>query len=369
MKKQFTKTMAVILALIMLCAAMPLTAFAATTHKHPGYNWTTWDGKTTLYPGGYYCLEDDIVLSSTVLISGNISVYLCLNGYSITCEDTAFSIYSGSSLSILDCTVIGKIETTSNKTTIINNGHLTISGGTIKSTGSTVYTGANAYTYVYGGRIKSSEGTALYKAVTSYVGVYGGEVHGGSEAIGGPGKDSAGLGSLVIDGGTITTDSTYSCINLANGNLTINDGIINGGVYVHDAAGTTKISGGTINSTNDGWVSISSNKITITGGEINTESISLYGNANISGGKFNYTRRALYYPTGCVLRGSDNVISGGDFSGCESVTIEGKTSVTGGTFNDIYVYDNSLHLSGSPVIETLTITKPNSVSATNPTRP
>ena len=123
MKKTFRKVMALLLVVMIIITAVPMTAFSAdTTHSHPmcgsscrctdkhsNLTWTAWDGTTRMYNGNYY-LEKDIVLSSTMILDYSYVSYLCLNGHSITCEDMVFDIYSNRTLMITDCVGTGKID-------------------------------------------------------------------------------------------------------------------------------------------------------------------------------------------------------------------------------------------------------------------
>ena len=174
MLKRCTKNAIAMLLLagMLLMLLPPMQVHAATTHSHPlcgtscscssshaNETWQVWDGTSRMYSNyGHYYLEEDIVLDSTVILDYSYTTYLCLNGHTITCEDTVFDIYSYRSLLITDCKGTGKIETTGNSCTISNNKYLSIWGGTIlnsSSFGSAIDAFRGTTTYVCKGRVES----------------------------------------------------------------------------------------------------------------------------------------------------------------------------------------------------------------------
>ena len=341
-------------------------AEAATTHSHPicgkscacassshsSEEWTVWDGTTRMYSNyGHYYLEEDIVLSSTVILDYGYTTYLCLNGHTITCEDTVFDIYSYRSLLITDCKGTGVIESTNASCTIGNNKYLSVWGGNIINSSDDAicaYEGTN--TFICGGRVEGKNGYAIYGQPGSHIQVQGGTVHGGWSAISsGYDYSSAPLGSLTVKGGVISCENGYDTLDVQNGNFNMSGGRVVGNVSVYDQDGTTTVSGGTIT----GYLYTDSNQVSITGGDLELDSSC---ETTISAGTF---RRV------CMFNGPNTTISAGNFTNCEEVILNGQTWIYGGYFDTIQVNDGPLYLSGVPEINSLQVRNPKTVSAQN----
>lgn len=383
--KKHVKLLSLLVSVLMIFSVMSTTGFAETeTHSHPvcgnacvcasgshrNNNWKVWDGKTTLYDG-YYYLEEDIVLSSTKILNYSYTTHLCLNGHSITCNDTVFDIYSNRSLVITDCVGTGLIETAggnSYSSTINNARSLTIWNGTIKNSnknGLAIYTGyynippilsvcggtidgvyagiqagENAIVEIYEGTVQGQTyGIELSPA--SVLNIYGGTVKSVlSSAISGWGDNNISKATLIrVSGGTITS-AAKSAINLPNMRFEISGGYIYGDISCFcDYFYENTISGGTI----DGRISAClKDQTTITGGEFLKE-VNLHNTVSISGGTFKAPVIIGYDPSSIV-----NVCS-----------------ITGGTFEKIIMNDGHLYISNNPSIKNLKIRKPNLVSASN----
>lgn len=342
----------------MATASSPAANAAATTHSHPvcgkscsctsdshpNFKWNAWDGTTTLQNGNYY-LTQDVVLDSTMILNYSYVTYLCLNGHSITCEDTVFNIYSTRSLYITDCVGTGVIETTNDAYTITNNRLLSVWGGTIRNSCeyafSAILTGKNTNTYVRGGTVESSKyGDAIFSDVGSRVYIYDGNIKGYRSAIGGQDDTTDTIGTLTISGGHMSSTQGYGVLDIQNGSLTMSGGYVDGNVEVYDTLGTTTISGGTIN----GFLYTYSGNTIVKGGEME---IDASGNTEIYAGTF---RGENYF------RGENTSIFGGNFatSTNSDVYIRGKTWICGGYFNTIWAYSGTpLYLSGVPEIDVI----------------
>ena len=376
-RTQLRKIVCTLLCVFILLGSLPLTGFAAeeaaapvtaSTHSHPicgsrcscasdthsSSTWNAWDGTTTLY-SGYYYLTEDIVLDSTMILNYSYTTYLCLNGHSITCEDTVFDIYSYRSLLISDCVGTGKIESTDSWCTIGNSKYLSVWGGNIlNSSGDSGLAAINAYpgttTYVCGGRVEGTECTAIFSDPSSNIYIQGGTIHGGgsSAAIYGNGG-SEGYGSLTISGGRITTGSSpWAISSVYVDRFSMTGGYVGGSIDIYSDQGTSTMSGGTINGTLS-----TGNKAIVTGGDLAAD---FAGDAEINAGTF---RGSSY------ISGSNNTISGGDFTNCDILNISGKTWIYGGYFSTVHVGNAALYLSGIPDIETLEVTYPSVISAQN----
>lgn len=342
----------------MATASSPAANAAATTHSHPicgkncsctsdshpDFKWIAWDGTTTLGGGNYY-LTKDVVLSKTMILNYNYITYLCLNGHSITCEDTVFDIYSTRSLYITDCVGTGVIETTNDAYTITNNRLLSVWDGTIRNSCeyafSAILTGKNTSTYVRGGTVESSKyGDAIFSDVGSRVYIYDGNIKGYRSAIGGQDDTTDTIGTLTISGGHMSSTQGYGVLDIQNGSLTMSGGYVDGNVEVYDELGTTTISGGTIN----GFLYTYSGNTIVNGGEME---IDASGNTEIYAGTFHGEN---------YFRGENTSIFGGNFatSTDSDVYIRGKTWICGGYFNTIWAYSGTpLYLSGVPEIDVI----------------
>lgn len=376
MKKSFRKFLSILLVLIMVASVIPLSVFAAsTTHSHPvcgnrctcasdthySSNWIAWDGTTKLYNGDYY-LTKDIVLDSTIVLDYSYSTRLCLNGHSITCEDTVFDIYSYRSLLITDCMGTGKIESTNSGQTISNNNLLSIWGGTILNSskgynGVAIMSRSDTVTYVCGGRVESSNGSAIYYQLPGAdIGILGGTVHGNYSTISGDLSGNENYGSVEISGGRVSSEQYYVALDLMHPNFTMTGGYVEGDIY---ADGTITLSGGTIDGSLVSWdgngtISVTG-PINMTGG-YESEWI-LSGNTTVSAGT---------YHKDCRI-GPNTTISAGNFTDCPNVYMLGTTWLYGGYFNDVWVEgDKPFYLSGVPDIDTLHVGYRGVVSAQNP---
>ncbi len=373
MKKLFSK-IGIIVAFILLFS---VTAFAETeAHSHPicgsscdcepsthsSSAWTAWDGTTKMY-SGYYYLTKDVVLDSTIILDYSYSTFLCLNGHSITCEDTVFDIYSYRSLTITDCVGTGKISSNSEHLgTINNNKYLCVWGGTILCSG-TYGSAIDAYsytnTYIRGGRIES-EYAAIHTFPGCNIDISGGVVYGGDSgyAISGQGGTPKPC-NITISGGLLSSSNKYSTVDIQGGSLTMSGGKIEGSAVIHESDyGTTAtiIRGGTI----DGYLYSYTNTTVITGGTINGSNsyyLGTYfkGDTEISAGTINGD---------ISFEGESTTVTGGNLS--EGTTyIKNKTWICGGSFDVICVDDAPLYLSGVPDINTIEVGYPSVVSAQN----
>jgi len=306
-----------IAAAAMICTVMFALGVSAATHSHPicgascdctntthanSATWTAWDGSTKM-TSGYYYLTKDVELSQTMVLNNSYSTaYLCLNGHTISCtNDIVFNIYSSFTLYICDCKGSGAVKTTNGFAAIQNNNKLTIFSGSVigENYSSAIYNCSGKSVTVYGGEITSTQGSPIYS--DGNVTVYDGKISGKWDSI------------------TVTSDASP-------GNLQIYDGEFNGTVG-NSSNGSTIITGGVFNDTQNGW----------------GYSLSCEGKATISGGTFN---------------GICN--------------FSGATSISGGNFNCNVFYGDSISLSGSsaklylngnPSINQIGVSYPNAISA------
>lgn len=359
MKKSFGKILSILLVLTLIVSAVPVSVSAASsTHSshpicgssctctdksHGNYtSWTAWDGTTKMYNGNYY-LTKDVVLDSTMILDYGYQTVLCLNGYSITCEDPVFYIYSYRSLWITDCKGTGKIESTGN-TAIRNNKYVSIWGGTVKGDFYGIEAFSGTTTYVCGGRVEGGYyGIDMFQDAD--VEISGGVLHGDVYAVDVRGiSSSSKVGNFKISGGRITDG-----LNLPYVNFTMTGGYVDGEVWASWEALTSKVTGGTIN----GIYSADASQNEISGGNFN--GTFLLENSVINGGKFRN-----------IVQVDNATISAGDFSDCDYVGIYGTTWIYGGYFSEVIAGEDAVcSISGLPEIDTIQIAKPGNVSAQN----
>lgn len=265
--------------------------------------WTEWTG--TVADGGHYYLTKDVSVTSTIAITKDVTVSICLNGYKMngdTTLDRIFNVYG--TLNICDHKTGGKYagEVISNRTNTSKTGGVfytqnsatsgygvvNLYGGTLKATGQMKNGGIcglgndfNMYDGTLTGGNASSQGGNIYMETNkdSQFIMYGGTISGGTagggggnlragnicKLLGGTIQGGVGTGSggnMRINSGTTTIDGTniiggtsteYNGGNIYNdaGDLEIKSGTISGGAAVNGGniaikrAGTV-ISGGKI---------------------------------------------------------------------------------------------------------------------------
>jgi len=264
-------------------------------HTCQGEKWTAWGDdvaeRTTLpTTNGSYYLVDNIVLPTEQKVSAGAEVYLCLNGYNITCADNnVYSVFGA--LHIYDCTQTG-----------------TVSGGD-STNGGTFYVGDTGTLTIHGG-IMTASGTAksggvAYIAAGGTVEMYGGTVTGGHSTD--YGGNVSNFGTLKLVDGTIEKGST-------TGNA--------GNIY---NKGVLEIQGGSVVDP------VKSANILLTTGSTTT----------ISGGllRGNTTYNIRIWDSG-VLNITGGEVLSGSFTGNGSAVYTdkgGKITVTGGTVSDVAV--------------------------------
>ena len=237
------------------------TTCTESGHKKP--TWAAWDGtKDITYDANgvaYVYLTQDVTRSDYLLVGNNQTLYLCLNGHSITKSGYNYTIYiaDDGALTLCDCEPNGKKGcithvlkddgTRSGDRGVAARGSFTMYGGEIANNNGGVTVGfkssrsqsIGSFT-MYGGTIRDNE-------LTTTSGTEGG---GGVRV----NEDS----SFTMYGGTICDNEA---LNAANG----------GGVYVkngHFIMNGGEITGNTCEKYRGGGVYISGKTIQVTGGTI-----------------------------------------------------------------------------------------------------
>lgn len=337
-------------AVLLLCATLCMTNVTALaddgTHTHPicgtthtdigdhtgecaDVVWTAWDGTSDIDYGddntAYVYLSGNAARSEQLPVKDGKTLYLCLNGYSITrttdstdAFDAVIRVYGNAQLVLCDCKGSGTIthsadvygrgvrlgDSSSTGDFIMYGGE--ISGNRIDISAHSAAAGDGAgvesqqsdFT-MYGGKItnnhvingSSNEGGGVNMHTGGTFTMYGGEISGNACSDTGGGVISVGT-YLKLYGGTIsnnTADKRGGGV-FTNMTLTISDGITitgnkseqGGGIYTYDE------------------------NITINGGNI-TGNTATYG-----GGVYHI----------------------GDYRTCDTLTISGSATITGNTATD-----------------------------------
>ena len=93
-----------------------------------------WDGSGSLDTDGYYYLTKDVSATGRTGISVSADVHLCLNGFTISGTERAFTVSKDASLTICDCSEekTGKITSSGRYGyTVSLAGEMTLYGGEI----------------------------------------------------------------------------------------------------------------------------------------------------------------------------------------------------------------------------------------------
>ena len=372
------------------------------THITNTPTWTAWDGTDTI--GNDFFKDSDtkyLYLSRDVEISNKWTdtkvpegktLYLCLNGHSLTRKASNYTIYVEGTLVLCDCNGNGS-----------GRGKGAISHGE-KDDGSLygaegVYVTKNATFTMYGGKICNNNGGVLVSdgTFTMYDGeisgntrtetsssnssggggvcvkkywdggqdigkfyMYGGKICNNTYIgpnLGGGGVYASGTGEFIIQGGEITGNQcSYNGTNTSNG-------AFGGGLYISDAHSKLRIENSTIsNNTCDGEgggiFAISSGESSITNctisGNSATGTNSLGGGLTFQNSTFTLKECAITdnKTAGqggaiCLMTSDANLTlsNGLKFSGnVQGCTADENGKLTGGTESDVHLNSSSAYL-------------------------
>ncbi len=251
-----------------ICANLCFYAPAgAADHQHGTA--ITADTASITQSGSWY-LSEDVKLSGSLTISGDIDVELCLNGHMLTAS-SGIAVKNGASLTLTDCcsseTHQGS-EFTHGCTSAVSSRTIQIEGGVVSAEGrATVFTVSDgACLSIYGGTVMGGKHTQGVGGGGIYIyggtlNVCGGVIRDNMAA----GESGGAIGAMYskknstvvnISGGEITcnaSDTYAAAIYAANGGAGVTDGIVTtygtelniSGGYIH---GNSEISAGTASS-------------------------------------------------------------------------------------------------------------------------
>ena len=182
-----------------------------------GKEWIAWDGSTQMNAPGYYYLDKDVTLTSTIEVTAD--VHLCLNGYAMSdngrdADFNFITVNQDASLTICDCSE-GETGTINyNCTTgyaIVNNaGYAIVNNGALT---------------LYSGKIYSEVGNVIFIINKGGSNVKF-DMEDGTIDVGGTGILFSSGNKVNINGGTLTYGGKTGVLFGARGTLTVSDGII-----------------------------------------------------------------------------------------------------------------------------------------------
>ena len=319
----------------LLCMVVTASASEMPVHSHPvcgkthtdigdhtgtceDVTWTAWDGTSEITydpetKTAYIYLADNVTTEYSIEVREGKTLYLCLNGKSITksSEDTnltgnrsVIDFTEGGSLILCDCQGTGSITHTEGVTGRgVNvggrnegNGTFIMYGGAISGNNCVYGDGGGVYVYgtftMYGGTIKenkstSANGSGGVDANCRTFAMYGGTITGNEAVNGWGGGISLNMGyshsgvKAIISGGAITDNKAADMgggVHIANGTLML--------------SGNTTITGNTCGAASHGG-GVSTYEATI---ELNSKDVTIEDNKTGSGAQANlYLRSEASY--------------------------------------------------------------------------
>ena len=337
-------------AVLILCATLCMTNVTALaddgTHTHPicgtthtdigdhtgecaDVVWTAWDGTSDIDYGddntAYVYLSGNSERSEQFAVKDGKTLYLCLNGYSITrttdstdAFDSVIRVYGDAQLVLCDCKVSGTITHSAD---VYGRG---VRLGDSSSTGDFIMYGGE----ISGTRIDISahsaaagDGAGVESQLSDFT-MYGGKIT-NNHVINGSNNEGGGVN--MHTGGTFTM---YGGEISGNACSDTGGGVISAGAYL-------KLYGGTIsNNTADkrGGGVFTNMTLTISDG------ITITGNKSEQGGGI-YTYDEDITINGGNITGNTATYGGGvyhigDYRTCDTLTISGSATITGNTATD-----------------------------------
>lgn len=337
-------------AVLLLCATLCTTNVTALadggTHTHPicgtthtdigdhtgecaDVVWTAWNGTSDIDYGddntAYVYLSGNSERSEQFAVKDGKTLYLCLNGYSITrttdstdAFDSVIRVYGDAQLVLCDCKVSGTITHSAD---VYGRG---VRLGDSSSTGDFIMYGGE----ISGNRIDISahsaaagDGAGVESQLSDFT-MYGGKIT-NNHVINGSNNEGGGVN--MHTGGTFTM---YGGEISGNACSDTGGGVISAGAYL-------KLYGGTIsNNTADkrGGGVFTNMTLTISDG------ITITGNKSEQGGGI-YTYDEDITINGGNITGNTATYGGGvyhigDYRTCDTLTISGSATITGNTATD-----------------------------------
>ena len=331
----------------------PTTAPEHANHGVDGgsgsQTWTAWDGTSDLAADGHYYLADNVTLTETIQVRGD--VYLCLNGKTLaSTADYAVEVTEGHALTICDCGEGGSIERThksglKNGCAVLVRGDFTLYGGSLENHGNKGYgifvtapDGGSSAT-IAGGSVYSDV-NAIQVSTASKVTLRGGQVSGKTSGVV---LANDGI-SFTMTGGSVTGENERG-ISASNYDITlsISDGTIHGGDagirLLTTRGGRTTISGGTITSKTgvgidqkdlSGWFEEGNEATLILTGAPEIESLRLEVAGKVNGAGYAGAELDVSYESDNAQNGDIVIVGTTDLAKFNLTAPEGKILVAQG---------------------------------------
>ena len=239
---------------------------SCTDTSHKSVTWTGWNGKDSItYTNNVANVYLTADASGTLTVDSGKTLYLCLNGKTLSGYDINQTVKNSGTLVICDCVGTGKVRNASNGgPSVVRNeasASFTLYSGTLESAGDSASIGLtnNGTATICGGTINVTKGYGIKSNSASAVTTMtGGTVNSAKAAF------SIVDGIFTMTGGTVTSTDSYGVSTeksseTANTVVRIGGGTITGATYgIHNyqfnentpcteiyLSGTPTISGGT----------------------------------------------------------------------------------------------------------------------------
>lgn len=294
----------------------PATADTPEHQSHNNVEWTEWTDTDELPTSGSIYLSDDVTLSSTITLDGDLT--LCLNGHSISGTTTKFTVPENTTLNICDCSTgeSGKLTgTTDDSAVIVDGGTFNLYSGEIsdnkitadsKNGGGVTVQNSGIFN-MYGGKISENKaetnvtnfgyGGGVFVDQSTFT-MSGGEISGNTASKDGGGVYLEGGSTFTMTGGTISYNKSLA--TTAN----IDHIVGGGGVYVGGGS-TFEMSGGS---------KIEHNTAATSGGGVNVDTTAKFtmesgtiseNNAQYGGGVYSKSYMNNTNPTKTTMNGGE----------------------------------------------------------------
>ncbi len=377
------------LCLCALVCILCVSASAESGHVHPvcgaehqnigdhtgecgDLTWTEWDGTSAIPYGtnntAYVYLADSVTLSSPLEVQDGYTLYLCLNGHTIT-KTTGSDSFRGvvvvqpnSQFTLCDCKTGGTIT---HKDGVTGRGVRVGSSDAFVPQASFIMYGGS----ISGNRVTLQDGAGVDVQSASFR-MYGGEISDNHVEVasnyGGGGVCTHNSSCFILYGGTISGNtsngdgggvSTVGCtFEMHGGEITGNTAAGNGGgADLWNASFTLsggEISGNTASNGNGGGVNFGNGEMLTISGTMKIE-----GNSAVDGGGIYINKRSLMMTGGSISNNTVTGSGGGVYFGGDTFLVSGGVSIAGnkngGTFTAdglIGGTDNNVYLPGGKVI-------------------
>ena len=282
--------------------------------SHKVVTWTPWNGSSSIAYNtnkvAYVYLTTDITSKSYFDVGKGYTLYLCLNGKSLSSSHSTQTIQNRGTLVICDCGGTGRLVNTGADGRVVYNypnssASMTMYSGTLESTGAngtTVDNGSGASMTLYGGTVRSTGAGGTVVLNTDTFTMHNGTLENTGVENKNNGKDTHGLitnGTATIYGGTIKCTNGYGIRADLKADTTMTGGTVTSDkmiAFFMTENGIFTMTGGTLTATNSYGIFTQSIDARIR-----------IGGGTIKGGEYGIYN---YHPYATVRLGGNPTISG-----------------------------------------------------------